>query len=66
MAIGFPARSSEEGCGPGGGPFVGPLVPEFYTDVLFVTQVHLGSSLSRYIVSFSALRFSITVEEGTN
>lgn len=33
LAIGFPARSSEEGCGPGGGPFVGPLVPEFYTDV---------------------------------
>ena len=27
---------SEEGCGPGGGPVVGPLVPEFYTDVLFV------------------------------
>lgn len=36
LAIGFPAWSSEEGCGPGGGPFVGPLVPEFYTDVLFV------------------------------
>lgn len=36
LATGFPAWSSEEGCGLGGGPFVGPWVPEFYTDVLFV------------------------------
>ena len=27
LATGSPARSSEEGCGPGGGPFVGPLGP---------------------------------------
>lgn len=40
LAIGFPAWSSEEGCGLGGGSFVGPLVPEFYIDV------SLGSHLT--------------------